>query len=185
MGRKMFSQPENGLYWCGCCKKLMPQESFYKVESRSTGVSNRCKPCSSLKAQEWAANNPTRYMDNLNKYRVSERQKESSLAWIKKNRLHLNEYMREWRKKNSYTAFTRGRARSNRALVPWANVEAIAAIYEKAKSLRESSGIDWHVDHDIPLNGKTVCGLHVETNLRVIPAYQNRSKKNKFDESTI
>jgi hypothetical protein len=34
----------------------------------------------------------------------------------------------------------------------------------------------FHVDHEIPLKGKYVSGLHVETNLRIIPAVENLKK---------
>lgn len=46
-------------------------------------------------------------------------------------------------------------------------------------------GGDWHIDHQIPLQGKIVSGLHVWNNLAVVPASFNRSKKNKFDESLM
>ena len=97
----------------------------------------------------------------------------------------MNHYMREWRKTSSYAAFTRGRVRANRALPSWASTEAIASMYERAKELCRTTGVDWHVDHVIPLNGKSVCGLHVENNLQVITASQNRSKRNKFEEHAL
>jgi 5-methylcytosine-specific restriction endonuclease McrA len=35
------------------------------------------------------------------------------------------------------------------------------------------------VDHIVPLKSPLVCGLHVEHNLQVIPATQNRRKHNR------
>jgi hypothetical protein len=52
--------------------------------------------------------------------------------------------------------------------------------YEIANLRTKLFGHEWQVDHVIPLQGKLVSGLHVPHNLRVIPAYQNRSKSNKF-----
>ena len=63
---------------------------------------------------------------------------------------------------------------------PWADTKAISAIYEQAQTLTELTGIPHHVDHVIPLRGKLVSGLHVETNLRVIPSHENQKKWNKF-----
>jgi len=40
------------------------------------------------------------------------------------------------------------------------------------------TGIKWELDHIIPISGIDVCGLHVENNLQVIPAYLNARKNN-------
>jgi hypothetical protein len=43
------------------------------------------------------------------------------------------------------------------------------------------TGIDWHVDHVIPLRGRKVSGLHVWNNLAVIPAVENMRKHNLYE----
>lgn len=46
--------------------------------------------------------------------------------------------------------------------------------------MERETGTRHEVDHIVPLKGKTVRGLHVETNLRVIPHTENRQKGNKL-----
>jgi hypothetical protein len=71
-------------------------------------------------------------------------------------------------------------AKKLQAIPPWADMDAIEAIYKEAARVTAETGIPHEVDHIIPLQGKSVSGLHVETNLRVITASANRSKGNKF-----
>lgn len=66
------------------------------------------------------------------------------------------------------------------ATPPWADREAIRALYRKAKRLTRETGVKHTVDHIIPLKGETVCGLHVHTNMRVIPHSENMRKGNFF-----
>jgi hypothetical protein len=42
------------------------------------------------------------------------------------------------------------------------------------------TGLKWHVDHEIPLRGRLVSGLHVWNNIRVIPATVNQTKSNHW-----
>lgn len=63
--------------------------------------------------------------------------------------------------------------------VKWADRKAIRAVYAEAAT-RRRNGERVHVDHVIPILGKTVSGLHVAANLRVIAATENIRKGNKY-----
>lgn len=57
----------------------------------------------------------------------------------------------------------------------------IEQAYELAAIRTKMFGFMWHVDHILPLNGKKVSGLHVATNLQVVPWIDNLKKHNKFE----
>jgi hypothetical protein len=85
-------------------------------------------------------------------------------------------YMRQYRKLRPEThrrAMSLRRAKVSHATPVWANKQAIKSLYAKARE----AGL--HVDHNIPLAGKTVCGLHVEGNLQLLPPRANRIKGNQ------
>ena len=93
------------------------------------------------------------------------------------------EYHRKWKKANRHkdVEWNQRRYVQKAGATPaWADLKAMQAIYKKARDLTANTGIPHHVDHEIPLRGKLVCGLHVETNLRVITADENIKKNNKF-----
>lgn len=61
----------------------------------------------------------------------------------------------------------------------WADHDAILAVYVEARRLTQETGTLHHVDHEIPLRGILVSGLHVHQNLRAIPAIDNLKKGNR------
>lgn len=69
--------------------------------------------------------------------------------------------------------------RRKRARCGWDNREVTLMIYRLARTYR-SAGIPCHVDHIIPLCGKTVSGLHVYTNLTLLPPWDNIKKGNVY-----
>ena len=54
-------------------------------------------------------------------------------------------------------------------------------VFLEAMAVREArkalTGQDWHIDHIVPINHKSACGLHNAFNLQVVPASWNVKKK--------
>ena len=73
------------------------------------------------------------------------------------------------------TALTAARrARIMQATPPWADFDAIKAIYLEAGKQGKQ------VDHIIPLTHPLVCGLHVQANMQLLTRSENAKKRNKF-----
>jgi hypothetical protein len=73
--------------------------------------------------------------------------------------------------------------RCTRAKLARFDDELTALVVREAHDLRKLrnklTGIEWHVDHIVPLINSEVCGLHIWANLRVIPKILNLIKGNK------
>jgi len=119
-----------------------------------------------------------------NKSRVSKVQK----IYRELNKESIKERLRIWGKNNPHkvNALSAKRSAIRKERTPkWLNNEYLVEIekyYKKAKDMSISTGISYHVDHIIPLQGKTVCGLHVPWNLQIITATENLKKGNKLLE---
>tara|TARA_R110000772_G_scaffold225963_2_gene336614 strand:+ start:282 stop:773 length:492 start_codon:yes stop_codon:yes gene_type:complete len=87
------------------------------------------------------------------------------------NTTHGKSYTKEY-KTNNAIAY---KLRKRKQMPTWANKEKIKEIY-----LNRPYG--YEVDHIIPLNGKLVSGLHIETNLQYLTPSDNKTKTNKFNE---
>lgn len=95
---------------------------------------------------------------------------------IKRNMNHTEETRAEW-------ARDKANRRCTRAKQARFTDELTLLVVQEAHDLRirrnTVTGTEWHVDHKVPLKGKYVCGLHIWSNLQVIPKILNLKKGNK------
>jgi hypothetical protein len=117
-------------------------------------------------------------------------QKEQPLAWkqyaqryFAANPELVRQSRRESKRKHQHVATAlqakRDAAELRRTPV-WADLNKIREVYAAARTMTNMFDEPWHVDHVIPLQGKTVSGLHVHTNLQLLPAAENISKHNRY-----
>lgn len=163
-----------------------------------------CKTCDVLRAKAHHKANPLKANLASKKWRESkpEYQTKRLKAWKEQNAGHVQQYMQDWREKNAEgqkkykkqwleqnrgvknASLARRHAAKLQRTPPWLNADDywfMQEIYDLAVLRSKMTKISWHVDHIVPLQGKTVSGLHVPWNLRVIPAAENISKGNRFD----
>lgn len=65
------------------------------------------------------------------------------------------------------------RANKKQRTPKWADLDKIKQFYSNCPR-------GYHVDHIVPLNGETVCGLHTIDNLQYLLASENIAKSNKL-----
>lgn len=135
------------------------------------------------KAKEWHGRNPNYRSPNL-----AESNKRRGKKYKDKNREAMRKYCLDYLYANP-ERYARYRANRrvgiSKATPAWADHSKIKEIYERARSLGKETGIEYHVDHIIPLLGGTVCGLHVEHNLRIVTKSENLSKGNVFSDGSV
>lgn len=137
---------------------------------------------------EWYQKNKG-HADHKNKKWASDNRERSNA--IKKRytetfRAEHNQRCLRWHKENPgksrAVAMKRHCAKKQRTPV-WLSpdqLKEIDEIYERAAQIQQLTGIETHVDHIIPLQGKNVSGLHAPWNLRIISGRANRKKHNKY-----
>ena len=179
-------------YFTGCpCKRGHIAERL---------VSNkRCAECANVQSNAWKKANREACSKQKNFWAQANREKVRALKkgyyesspeerasqalrsrrWLEANREKSRAATARWRVNNrdkSAAAQQRRRAKKLQRTVAWADHDKIRQLYALAREMTEQTGVPHEVDHIYPLQGKLVSGLHVETNLRVIPKSENRSK---------
>ena len=83
--------------------------------------------------------------------------------------------------KGKWTAYEAKRKAAKLQRTPsWSETDQIRGLYEFSRWLTQEYGREIHVDHDYPLQGKLVSGLHVIDNLQLMYAEDNLTKANSF-----
>jgi hypothetical protein len=78
----------------------------------------------------------------------------------------------------------KSRAKGELRIPAWLSEDDIWMIketYDLAAERTKLFGFKWDVDHILPMKGKLVSGLHVPTNLQVIPHTTNVRKSNTYE----
>ena len=161
---------------CTCCgiEKSVSEFRFRRESKRPNGYYlSTCKSCEKLKFQEYQKKN----LDKFREY--------NHRAYVKKfgplvrNMNHTEESRAQWQRDKSNRRCTR----AEQARVLW-DKDFTDFVYKEAHELRklrnQLTGIEWHIDHIIPLKGDLVCGLHVWNNFAVIPKVDNLRKGNDY-----
>jgi transcription elongation factor Elf1 len=178
---------------CTKCGLFQELSAFSKSAKTKDGLQYHCKTCK----LEYQRNNPKR-AESVKKYYKANKQLciARSIASQRKKPEHYAEKTRKWVANNHERVLRNRRNHYYRNAAK--DIERVrrrqgrikGALQPSLAHQAEIDGLyffcqlfpDYEVDHIVPLNGKTVSGLHVLHNLQVLTRTENRAKGNKFKE---
>jgi hypothetical protein len=166
---------------CFSCSKIKQQKLFnYRIQYR---LKNK-ERISKQKHEDYMEKKEYYSLYHSEYYRKNkERKSNYHRDLYKKQREKRLEYIKKYRIKNSvrYHENAIRRKKHIKAATPkWVSISSILIKYKERKIMTQLTGVEYHVDHIVPLRNKNVSGLHVPWNLRVIPAKDNLYKKNNL-----
>ena len=184
---------------CHRCEETKSVAEFHRDRSKADGFHTLCKSCKEVAQKKWRlANDRSAYQKQ---YRADnrdtllegkkewyndnkERQLANMAAWVKNNRAAFkviqNRYIGNNRGKFADKE-ARRRSLKLSAMPKWLNHAEVVEI-EYMYMYNQIMPGNWEVDHIVPLQGESICGLHIPENLQILSAKENRMKSNKFRE---
>ena len=164
---------------CTRCLAIKPQSQFYvQTINSKDGYQSHCKACDNSRKLAWKLKNP-----NLSKQYMKTSDKNRWVKYPEK----LSARRKDWKQRNPakvMAADAKRRASVLQRTPKWlskSELLRIECMYSLASMLNKHGVELWHVDHIIPLQGNNVSGLHVYSNLRVVPSSENLAKGNRYD----
>ena len=170
---------------CTHCLATKPLGEFYRCDHTRDKRQSWCKACTKEEANLRKRAHPGKARAAIAAWRANNREKDlaNKRRWHHENAAKHNAMNMKWAREHPERMKSnnaRRRAKSLRATPSWANKFFIDEIYRLAALRTKVTGIEWEVDHIIPLRNPLVCGLHWEGNMQVIPASQNNLKGNRL-----
>jgi len=177
-------------YNCSLCIKKYNKEYKKKNKEKINIVKKRHyednKEEILLKNKKYRVANREKVLAGKRKY-YKDNQKEISVKerkYRENNKEKIALISKKWRENNrgiKNASEARRNAKKLQATPEWSELDKIKIVYEKAQWLGTVTGLKYHVDHIIPLQGENVCGLHVWQNLQILEESLNCSKNNKME----
>ena len=162
---------------CSKCKQDKPLFDFGKHSRNKDGLQYYCKTCRiSVCAKSFS-----KISDEIKSKRNA-----STRKWKQENKDFVYEYNKKYKSDHSNLMSQLEKKRQIRlknATPSWLtefDLLKMKCYYQVASMYSRESSQKWSVDHIIPLQGKNVCGLHVPSNLRIIPTSENTKKSNLY-----
>ena len=134
----------------------------------------------------WRAAHPERVRERKAASQKRNRQAANlrNRRYHEKHRDRVNARVAAWQKANpakSCAKTLRRHAAKLRRIPKWADHEAMGMVYQAAQIAKTTwPDVQIHVDHVLPLRGRTVSGLHTHRNLQILTAIANRTKSIHF-----
>lgn len=122
--------------------------------------------------------NRERARNALTAWRASNPDRQRAIEERQRAKASTNARKTAWRVATGYTDVQARKGRVRKHTPSWADMPRIRSVYAVARAYRVA-GLDVHVDHEIPLAGRLVSGLHVHHNLTIRLAVENLRKGNR------